>query len=94
MHCCCTYFIYRSYSKHVISLGSSVKSAVLGSDSEFTMADLFTSKQDLKVAARNFKFGLIPKVSSELTTSITYEFLAQDERHYKLWMQALSTVTK
>jgi hypothetical protein len=33
-------------------------------------------------------------VSSELQASTTYEFLAHDEKHYKLWLSALSTVVK
>jgi len=61
---------------------------------DFAMSDLLTSEFDLQYASRNFKFGLVPKVQSELTTSIVHEFLAHDEKTYKLWTQSLSTVVR
>jgi hypothetical protein len=38
--------------------------------------------------------AVLLQVSSELQASTTYEFLAHDEKHYKLWLSALSTVVK
>ena len=70
-----------------------MKSAVMGNE-DFAMSDLLTSSHDLQFASRNFKFGLIPKVSSELQASVTFEFLTHDEKHYKLWITALNTVVK
>jgi len=84
---------HRRYAKNVTSLGSGIKSAVLGNE-DFAMSDLLTSPHDLQYASRNFKFGLVPKVSSELMASTTHEFLAHDEKHYKLWVTALNTVVK
>lgn len=66
---------------------------MLGNE-DFTTQDLLTSPHDLQYASRNFKFGLIPKVSSELMASVNHEFLAHDERTYRTWINALSTVVK
>lgn len=82
---------HRKYTKNVTSLGSTMKSAMLGNE-DFAMSDLLTSPYDLQFASRNYKFGLLPKVSSELMASTNYEFLAHDERSYKQWISALSTV--
>mmetsp|Transcript_25784 Transcript_25784/g.43020 ORF Transcript_25784/g.43020 Transcript_25784/m.43020 type:complete len:417 (+) Transcript_25784:149-1399(+) len=84
---------HRRYAKNVTSLGSGIKGAVMGNE-DFAMSDLLTSTHDLQYASRNFKFGLVPKVSSELMASTTHEFLAHDEKHYKLWITALNTVVK
>ena len=70
-----------------------MKSAVMGNE-DFAMSDLLTSEFDLQYASRNFKFGLVPKVSSELMSSIVHEFLAHDEKTYKLWTAALAQVVK
>uniref|UniRef100_A0A7S3H602 PH domain-containing protein n=1 Tax=Spumella elongata TaxID=89044 RepID=A0A7S3H602_9STRA len=84
---------HRRYAKNVSSLGGGIKSRIMGNE-DFAMSDLLTSQHDLQYASRNYKFGLIPKVSSELQASTTYEFLAHDEKHYKLWMTAITTVVK
>lgn len=83
----------RRYAKNVTSLTSTMKRGVMGNE-DFAMSDLLSSKADLQFASRNFKFGLIPKVSSELMASTNYEFLAHDERTYKQWIHALTTVIK
>ncbi len=59
---------------------------------DFGVKDLMTSEYDLQYASRNFKFGLVPKVSSELVASTVHEFLAHDDKLYKLWTESLSTV--
>lgn len=63
----------------------------MGND-DFGMKDLVASRHDLIYASRNFKFGLVPKVSSELIATPTNEFLAHDDKLYKLWTESLSTV--
>jgi hypothetical protein len=40
-----------------------MKSSFMGNE-DFAMSDLMTSEFDLQYASRNFKFGLVPKVSS------------------------------
>ncbi|RYY69128.1 hypothetical protein EON63_24025 [archaeon] len=70
-----------------------MKSAVLGNE-DFALSDLLTSEFDLQYASRNFKFGLVPKVSSELVASSVHEFLAHDEKTYKMWTEALTTVVR
>lgn len=70
-----------------------MKSAVLGNE-DFALSDLLTSEFDLQYASRNFKFGLVPKVSSELVASSVHEFLAHDEKTYKMWTDALATVVR
>lgn len=70
-----------------------MKSAVLGNE-DFSMADMLSPEYDLQYASRNFKFGLVPKVSSELVASVVHEFLAHDEKSYKMWTQSLLTVVK
>lgn len=79
------------YSKHVTSLTTALKSTFMGNE-DFAMGELLTSEYDLQYASRNFKFGLVPKISSELQASIIHEFLAHDEKTYKSWTQTLSTV--
>ena len=39
-----------------------MKSAMMGNE-DFAMSDLLTSKDDLQLASRSFKFGLVPKVT-------------------------------
>ena len=46
----------------------------------------------VRIVIRDFKFGLMPKVSSELQASVTFELLTHDERLFKLWTSTLSTV--
>lgn len=55
----------RRYAKNVSSLGGGLKSAIMGNE-DFAMSDLLTSAHDLQYASRNYKFGLIPKVSDNL----------------------------
>eukprot|EP01038_Epipyxis_sp_PR26KG_P004345 gene4345-6149_t len=81
----------KKYSRTVTSLSSTVKSAMLGNE-DFSMSDLLTSEHDLQLASKNYKFGLLPKVSSELMASTHHEFLAHDERAYSQWVTALKTV--
>lgn len=59
---------------------------------DFSVNDLVRSEHDLQFASRNFKFGLVPKVSSELMSSVIHEFLAHDEKTYKLWTTSLQQV--
>jgi hypothetical protein len=61
---------------------------------DFAMSDLLTSEYDLQYASRNFKFGLVPKVASELVSTTVHEFLAHDEKAYRLWTESLGTVVK
>jgi hypothetical protein len=82
---------HRKYAKNVTSLTTAMKSAMMGNE-DFAMSDLLTSEHDLQFASRNFKFGLVPKVSSELMSSVVHEFLAHDEKSYKLWTQSLAQV--
>eukprot|EP01033_Poteriospumella_lacustris_P007219 gene7219-5195_t len=82
---------HRKYAKNVTSLTTAMKSAMMGNE-DFAMSDLLTSEFDLQFASRNFKFGLVPKVSSELMSSVVHEFLAHDEKSYKLWTQSLGQV--
>ena len=82
---------HRKYAKNVTSLTSAFKSSMMGNE-DFAMKDLLSSEYDLQYASRNFKFGLVPKVSSELMASVVHEFLAHDEKTYKQWTQTLSTV--
>lgn len=84
---------HRKYAKNVTSLGSTMKSAMIGNE-DFSVTDLLRSEYDLQFASRNFKFGLLPKVSSELSASTVYEFLAYDEKNYKQWTETLSSVVK
>mmetsp|Transcript_24624 Transcript_24624/g.26946 ORF Transcript_24624/g.26946 Transcript_24624/m.26946 type:complete len:405 (-) Transcript_24624:255-1469(-) len=82
---------HRKYSKTVTSLTTVMKSSLMGNE-DFGVKDLMTSEYDLQYASRNFKFGLVPKVSSELVASTVHEFLAHDDKLYKLWTESLSTV--
>lgn len=84
---------HRKYSKKAVSLSSAMKTAMIGNE-DFSLADAMSSEFDLQYASKNFKFGLIPKVSSELNAAVIYEFLAHDEKTYKQWTNALSTVVK
>jgi len=84
---------HRKYSKKAVSLSSAMKTAMIGNE-DFSIADAMSSEFDLQYASKNFKFGLIPKVSSELNAAVIHEFLAHDEKTYKQWTQALSTVVK
>jgi hypothetical protein len=52
------------------------------------------SHVDLANAAKNFKFALVPRISSELATVTLIEFMAQDERSYKHWVRTFSEVIK
>jgi hypothetical protein len=83
----------RKFSKKVTALGNLAKSALVGSE-DFTISDLmkYQKKYDLKYASKNFKFALIPKVSSELVVSEVHEFLAQDEESFIAWTSAFNTV--
>ncbi len=47
----------------ITSVSSTVKSAMMGNE-DFAMSDLLTSKDDLQLASRSFKFGLVPKVTT------------------------------
>jgi hypothetical protein len=81
----------RKYAKSVTSLTTAMKSVVMGNE-DFSVNDLMRSEYDLQFASRNFKFGLVPKVSSELVSSVVHEFLAHDEKSYKLWTSSLQQV--
>ncbi len=52
----------RKYAKKAVSLSSTMKSAMIGNE-DFSMSDAMTSEHDLQYASKNFKFGLVPKVS-------------------------------
>lgn len=82
---------HRKYAKNVTSLGSTMKSAMIGNE-DFSMMDLLNSEYDLQLASRNYKFGLLPKVSSELSASTVYEFVSYDEKNYKQWTATLGKV--
>jgi len=84
---------HRKYSKKAVSLSSTMKSAMIGNE-DFSMTDAMTSEYDLQFASKNFKFGLIPKVSSELHATFNIELLAHDEKTYKQWISAIGTVIK
>eukprot|EP01038_Epipyxis_sp_PR26KG_P007670 gene7670-10438_t len=81
----------KKYVKNVSSFAASLKSAMIGNE-DFSVSDLLSEKDDLNLASRYFKFGLIPKVSSELSASVHFELLASDERTYKSWIQSLGMV--
>lgn len=81
----------RKYSKNVTSVSSAMKSAMMGNE-DFSMTDLLTAKDDLQLASRSFKFGLVPKVSSELAASVVHEFLAHDEKLYSQWTSTISAI--
>lgn len=83
----------RKFARSVTSIQNSLKSAVLG-NGDFTMQDLVSSGYDLPHAAKHFKFALIPKVSSELATSDLVELLGHDERSYKHWIRAFTTIIR
>lgn len=51
----------RKYAKKVTSVRNAISSTVVGSE-DFSISDIMASKHDLKFAAKNFKFALIPKV--------------------------------
>lgn len=81
----------RKFSRSVTSLRNTLKSAILGNE-DFYVADVMSSEFDLVFASKNFKFALLPKVSSELVATEITELLAHDEKSYKQWVRALSTV--
>lgn len=85
--------VCRTYAKNVTSVSSTMKSAMMGNE-DFAMSDLLTSKDDLQLASRAFKFGLVPKVSSELTASVVHEFLAHDEKLYSQWTDTMGSVVR
>lgn len=72
-------------------IGTSMMSAFVGSE-EFALSDLMGSNYDLINASRNYKFGLVPKVISELSATTTHEFLAQEETSYRMWVEAFNSV--
>eukprot|EP00599_Poterioochromonas_sp_BG-1_P000060 CAMPEP_0173146268 /NCGR_PEP_ID=MMETSP1105-20130129/8389_1 /TAXON_ID=2985 /ORGANISM="Ochromonas sp., Strain BG-1" /LENGTH=309 /DNA_ID=CAMNT_0014060431 /DNA_START=294 /DNA_END=1219 /DNA_ORIENTATION=+ len=82
---------YRKYQQNVTSLTTSIVSSFVGSE-DFSVKDLMTSEYDLQNASRNYKFGLVPKVVSELVASTTHEFLAHDEATYRMWVEAFDSV--
>lgn len=81
----------RKFSRSVTSLRNTIKSAILGNE-DFYVGDILKSEYDLIYASKNFKFALLPKVSSELIATEITELLAHDEKAYKQWVRALSTV--
>lgn len=81
----------RKFSRSVTSLRNTLKSAILGNE-DFYVSDIMSSEFDLVYASKNFKYALLPKVSSELVATEITELLAHDEKSYKLWVRALSTV--
>jgi hypothetical protein len=81
----------RKYQKTVTGISSAMKSAFVGNE-DFAMKDLMKSEFDLQYASRNYKFGLVPKVVSELVATTTHEFLAHDDTTYKMWTEAFDTV--
>lgn len=81
----------RKFARSVTSLRNTLKSAVLGNE-DFYVADIMASEHDLVYASKNYKFALLPKVSSELVATEITELLAHDEKSYKQWIRALSTV--
>jgi hypothetical protein len=84
---------YRKYQQNVTSLTTSIVSSFVGSE-DFSVKDLMTSEYDLQNASRNYKFGLVPKVVSELVASTTHEFLAHDEATYRMWVEAFDSVVR
>jgi len=81
----------RKFSRSVTSLRNTLKAALLGNE-DFYVSDVMASEFDLVYASKNFKFALLPKVSSELVATEITELLAHDEKSYKQWVRALSTV--
>ncbi len=58
---------HRKYAKKAVSLSSTMKSAMIGNE-DFSMSDAMTSEHDLQYASKNFKFGLVPKVSTWISS--------------------------
>jgi len=83
----------RKFARSVTSIQNSLKSALMGND-DFSMQDLMSSGYDLPHAAKHFKFALVPKISSELATADLIELLAHDERSYKHWLRAFTTIIR
>ena len=79
------------FSKNITSLRSAVKSVVLG-NKDFGVKEILRSDADLAYASANFKFALVPKMSSELYAMETIEFLAHEEQLHNYWTKCLSTV--
>lgn len=52
----------RKFEKKVTAVRNVLKSALVGNE-DFAMGDLLSSEYDLKYAAKNFKFALVPKVT-------------------------------
>jgi len=75
----------------VTSVRNWLSSNVVGNE-DFSVADIMSSEYDLKYASKNFKFALVPKVSSELVAVDISEFIAHDENSYNQWISAISTV--
>ena len=73
------------------SLRNWVSSQALGNE-DFSVSDILSSDYDLKYASKNFKFALVPKVSSELVAVDISEFIAHDETAYNQWITAISAV--
>ncbi len=48
---------------------------------------------ELKNASRNYRFGLIPTITSELKTSTVLELMAGDAEAYREWVSVLRAVT-
>lgn len=81
----------RKFVRTVTSLRNTIKTALLGNE-DFYVSDLMSAEYDLVYASKNYKFALIPKVSSELVASEITELLAHDEKAYKQWIRVLCTV--
>ena len=65
---------------------------VVFGNEDFYVADIMKSDYDLIYASKNYKYALIPRVSSELVASEITELLAHDEKSYKQWIRVLSTI--
>jgi hypothetical protein len=85
--------VFRKYQQNVTGIASAFKSKLVGHE-DFTYTDLMSGEYDLTMAAKNYKFGLVPKVVSELVVTTTHEFLAHDETTYKMWTEAFDSVVK
>jgi len=83
----------RKFERHVTSIRAALRRQVLG-NAEFELLDNYSSRHnfDKNHALKSFRFALVPKVATELTSQETLELLTETEQEYNTWTATIFQV--
>ena len=81
----------QKFEQHNTSIRSAMRKQFLG-NAEIKMTDLVGSTFDHKNALKNFRFALLPRVETEMTSQERLELMNEDEKTFRSWVNTIYQV--